>query len=572
MQPQYAYQTSPMNMPMMPTYNKGGDVEQTYGLRNAAEMLRERGRGDDTVLAHITPEEAGILKLLGGSGTINPHTGLPEYGKLSKAWKDITKPIKQAPILGDIYKVGSSIGKELERGVERIAQNKYLGPIAQMASYLHPVSAALYAGLAPEGSSFDVKGAAKAAAMQQIMSGVKEYAMGTPADGGIGIGSDGASMSDLPYSGSGGPGNFGPGAFDADIGLDAMSGGPGTAPPIGAVESAVTSAGPQAINYPPDPNSYLSGAPSYGEFASAPINAPVTDSGLGSLPEVTPERLPTASEQYFDNMANQPSSPANYSGEPGAGPDTVSGGISPDTRSALRQGIDTVKQGYADIKQGIGSLTEPITKPITDLADEILPGGYRDVLSTAKDVALVGGAASTAYSAYEMKKELEKQKEEADRILRDQENKKAEEIAWAQGVIRDYPFNYRRLTAEEVASERGMAMGGRINSYDDEIGGDDGMMQGGIAALAKGGLPPRYLRGGGDGMSDSIKANIDGKQEARLADGEFVIPADVVSHLGNGSSNAGAKKLYAMMNRIRKSRTGKTRQAPEVNTRRLMPA
>jgi hypothetical protein len=117
-----------------------------------------------------------------------------------------------------------------------------------------------------------------------------------------------------------------------------------------------------------------------------------------------------------------------------------------------------------------------------------------------------------------------------------------------------------------------MAMGGRINSYDDEIGGDDNMMQGGIAALAKGGLPPRYLRGGGDGMSDSIKASIEGKQEARLADGEFVVPADVVSHLGNGSSNAGAKKLYSMMDRVRRSRTGKTRQAPEVNTRRLMPA
>jgi hypothetical protein len=171
-----------------------------------------------------------------------------------------------------------------------------------------------------------------------------------------------------------------------------------------------------------------------------------------------------------------------------------------------------------------------------------------------------------------MKKELERQKEEADRILRDQANKKKEEIEWAQGVIRDYPFKYRRLTAEEVASERGMAMGGRINSYDDEIGGDDGMMQGGIAALAKGGMAPRYLRGGGDGMSDSIKANIDGKQEARLADGEFVIPADVVSHLGNGSSNAGAKKLYAMMDRVRRSRTGKTRQAPQVNTRSMMPA
>lgn len=90
--------------------------------------------------------------------------------------------------------------------------------------------------------------------------------------------------------------------------------------------------------------------------------------------------------------------------------------------------------------------------------------------------------------------------------------------------------------------------------------------------FAAGGLPPRFLSGGGDGMSDSIKANIDGKQEARLADGEFVVPADVVSHLGNGSSKAGAKKLYTMMDRIRKARTGKTRQAPEVNSLKYMPA
>jgi hypothetical protein len=66
--------------------------------------------------------------------------------------------------------------KRIERGVESIARNKYLGPIAQMASYLHPVSAFLYAGLAPEGSSFDTKGAAKAAAMQQIGEyAVKNY-------------------------------------------------------------------------------------------------------------------------------------------------------------------------------------------------------------------------------------------------------------------------------------------------------------------------------------------------------------------------------------------------------------
>ena len=73
-------------------------------------------------------------------------------------------------------------------------------------------------------------------------------------------------------------------------------------------------------------------------------------------------------------------------------------------------------------------------------------------------------------------------------------------------------------------------------------------------------------------MSDSIRARIGGVQEARLADGEFVIPADVVSHLGNGSSNAGAKRLYAMMDRIRAARTGKTKQAPQVKTEKYMPA
>jgi hypothetical protein len=82
----------------------------------------------------------------------------------------------------------------------------------------------------------------------------------------------------------------------------------------------------------------------------------------------------------------------------------------------------------------------------------------------------------------------------------------------------------------------------------------------------------RMLKGPGDGMSDSIPATIAGKQPARLADGEFVVPADVVSHLGNGSTDAGAKKLYGMMAKIRKARTGKKKQAPAVKANKYMPA
>jgi hypothetical protein len=73
-------------------------------------------------------------------------------------------------------------------------------------------------------------------------------------------------------------------------------------------------------------------------------------------------------------------------------------------------------------------------------------------------------------------------------------------------------------------------------------------------------------------MSDSIPAVIGSRQPARLADGEFVVPADVVSGLGNGSSNAGAKQLHAMMDRVREGRTGKKKQAPEIKPRKHMPA
>jgi hypothetical protein len=82
----------------------------------------------------------------------------------------------------------------------------------------------------------------------------------------------------------------------------------------------------------------------------------------------------------------------------------------------------------------------------------------------------------------------------------------------------------------------------------------------------------RVLKGPGDGMSDSIPATIEGKQPARLADSEFVVPADVVSHIGNGSSDAGAKKLYKMMDRVRKARTGSVKQAKRITPEKYLPA
>ena len=97
-----------------------------------------------------------------------------------------------------------------------------------------------------------------------------------------------------------------------------------------------------------------------------------------------------------------------------------------------------------------------------------------------------------------------------------------------------------------------------------------GIMGYNLGGYADGGNP-RLLKGPGDGMSDNIPAVIGSRQPARLADGEFVVPADVVSHLGNGSTDAGAKKLHEMMDKIRMARTGKKKQAPAVKPKKYMP-
>jgi hypothetical protein len=467
--------------------------------------------------------------LLGGSGAINPHTGLPEYGRLSKAWKRITKPIKQAPILKEVYKPISSIGKEIERGVESIAQNKYLGPIAQIASMMNPFTAALYAGLAPEGSSFDTKGAAKAAALQQIGEyAVKQMqAQGAPGMDGSAAGS--------PSGGDPGAGAQGP--YGGTVGTN-----PNAPPPISN----------PAINPPATvPNM---GSGDIGYTPSTP-----TIPNMGTTPDIA------------DYLAKHSIDPTSGLPPPPPPPTGIQSAINyaKEIPTNIRQGIESIPQTIAElpgkamtyvenipsqISEGVQNLPKTISElpgKAVQFATE-LPGDALDyALKNKVNTAFI---ASQVYAGVEAKKELEQQKEEAEKVIAEQEKHTKEEVAFAQDVLRRYPVEYRRLTAEDIKSQN--------------------LAGGGLAGLNafKAGGSPRFLKGGGDGMSDDIPAMIGKQQKAALSDGEFVVPADVVSHLGNGSSRAGAKKLYAMMDNIRQARTGKKRQAPEVKPDRYMPA
>jgi hypothetical protein len=98
------------------------------------------------------------------------------------------------------------------------------------------------------------------------------------------------------------------------------------------------------------------------------------------------------------------------------------------------------------------------------------------------------------------------------------------------------------------------------------------MANGGISDLGGYSDGGRLLKGPGDGVSDSIPATIGGKQPARLATGEFVVPARIVSELGNGSTEAGAKKLYAMMDRVQKARRKTKNVAADTKAHKYLPA
>jgi hypothetical protein len=153
------------------------------------------------------------------------------------------------------------------------------------------------------------------------------------------------------------------------------------------------------------------------------------------------------------------------------------------------------------------------------------------------------------------------------------------------GRFVDSDPNTRSLSALDASQHRlkklmgrsGVKMAEMPKTGIKSLGGDfsDAAARGGVAHLGDYSDGGRLLKGPGDGVSDNIPATIGGKQPARLADGEFVVPARIVSELGNGSTEAGAKRLYAMMDRVQKARKktiGKGKIAKDSKSSRYLPA
>jgi hypothetical protein len=442
------------------------------GLASIAENLAEKGRGGDTMLVHMAPEELqglrGLAMHMGSDLTINPQTGLPE-AKLLK---------KLLPILPFIPGIGQILGPiAASMGSFGAALSSFAAASPVLAK---SIASGIIGGFTAPGKGFNFK--------EGLKTGAKAFAMakgleGLQAAGQMGAPSGGtADMSSL--TGTGGS-------------LDAAK-----------VETFLTGS--------PPPERLLS-------ETGAQLVPPSTVPSEGMIGSETGARLPYVT-------APTPSSPPAYVG---AGTTGVNA-LPPST------GPDISVKGFEDAARGVKN---------------IFTGGPEASAAFESGAGVKPmTAAYLGVSGYGM---LEGEKER--QAFKAAEAAKANE---EEERRRQYAALFRRTLGQVP-----MAAGGGMVAFAD--GGMPAFEYGGTTAPTG---EPRMVKGAGDGMSDNVPANIEGVQEARLANDEFVIPADVVADIGNGSSSAGAKKLYAMMDRIRQARHGTTEQPPEIKAERLLPA
>ena len=557
------------------------------GLKTLAKELQSKGRYGDTVLAHINPQEAGILKALGGSGTINPDTGLPEYfiKKITQPFVQAAKAVQNIPGIKQVSDVSTQAFKPIDQalvGLDKTVGKAIpggwgtVGQVALSAMGVPPGLQVAY-GAARGGGMLRPGSSLKKANLQgAIIGGATAYATAELGDymRAAAPGSDAAlSSSDvalLPVSETGtAVGAEGINAATGELGSGLVgnaSGYLGAEMPVSDVLSNVS-----------------------GYDVGAPLPAPQSIGSQimrGNFSDVASRGLAN-----LQNMGTSAVEGVTDFGKAAITPETYTQGIP----KLLEKGYE----GAGDTLSGAKNLM-------------FGPAGTSKAAAAASGVNPMNMGALAIYGETnlaaldEQRKYLEEAKR-ANAISQAEYDKAMDSINrqrdYADKIVRENPFNpnpnrdvsigetyygrsgenenlYDRMQRNLYANQPSgnlYAMGGQV---DDELGGDysamgmdQGNLQKGLFGMgyAEGGTP-RFLSGGGDGMSDSIKATINDSQPARLADGEFVIPADVVSHLGNGSSKAGAKQLYSMMDKVRKARTGNPKQGKQINPRKYMPA
>ena len=484
-------------------------------LHHIAKNLENKGRGKDSVLVHMTPREVGGLQALakahGGSLTRNPETGLYEAGFLEQVLPIV------AMAAATYFTAGAAAPMLMSAGMGATSAGILAG--AGAGALISGGSAAIQGG--------DV---GKAALTGAVVGGI-----------GGGIGAPGDVPVD-PNAALGASTEVGTKAINID-----PSGGGAIDPLTGTTNASAGGTGLGSGNVPQGQ------MPQLGPNAQAPI--PGIDNPALDIPQPGINNLPSSAP-------NQPQLTA----------DQIKNLKSPQTDLLDRLAADKGVLPEGDYRlptQTPGSPNTPLNagKTANQLAGDKILKQQADAVAAAKAdpgsswwskqtpvekaaYTTAGAGILAAMNPKEQSLPVEDTSDDGDYLKRISPNFRAQEPI--------QPNPYYKAKYPTYAAEGGIMMGA-----------------GGIANLGSYSDGGRLLKGPGDGVSDNIPATIGGHQPARLADGEFVIPARIVSELGNGSTDAGAKRLYAMMERVqakRKKSMGKGKFAVNSKASKDLPA
>lgn len=538
---------------------------------NVARHLAAEGRGADSTLVHMSPSEVRGLQALamahGGSLTINPDTGLPEAGFLSNI----------LPIIGGAALTAMGVPPPFAAAIMGGGTALATGDINKgvMAGIGAFGGAGLGSGLMSAGT--------QAAAQQAATQAIPELAMGAgtaaqqaAAMGGA-AGTAGTAASMSPFATM----SQGISALGSEAGRSAFMqgvGGMGKLAGYGLAAAAPTMLDTSDTKLP-------SAAP-----ASKPLNrleyqarrvSPTPSPDVPGYED--PNRDFGGQERYYDGRyvdTGRPFVPGDF------GPTTPMPQPSPEPIRAMAKGGSVPGYffgGIAALRRGMRNYPQPDADMSANQMAQFAPQNY-----AAPSYQDMGYGGDFGYQAAPIRRMLPVTP------------KDSSQSAPTAGMRK---FAYESMP---VQSFRGIDVPGYYNDMGQDFGtqrpyfsrrfrditppppkpapepapsyydpGYSTWAAGGETHLGDYSDGGRMLRGPGDGVSDSIPATIGGKQPARLADGEFVVPARIVSELGNGSSEAGARKLYAMMDRIQSARgktVGKKRVAVDSKAEKLLPA
>ena len=583
--------------------------------KHLAQGLASLGRNGDSVLVHMQPHEvAGLDALARSQGTkltYNPETGMPEAFNLGGFFSSLLPTI-----------VGA--GVSMIPGMQFASYPMLSGMLAGAATGAltnrkNPLMGALMGGMGGFGGANLAKSAMGATADQMVKSGI-EPSIGAVQSGFNAIPTNiGANMSTPSAGFVGSTGQMGVNMGATNM-ANPVTAGVNTAPSLTNINPALEGAiRPDLLTAQSAPGAFDGFSSNLSKAVQNVSNDPMKFIGenkmnlAGTLggaalsglepSDIYGKPLKLSSLDKYDPYAT-----LNLSGDTGLRLYAAGGPVS------FADGGDAMKGGGAGAMEGAGLM--PVD--VSDINDKYgynpdAGGGLAGLAETPRvPVPTVGAFAdadtiNSARDAYERQlqqsmanrgmaglmgpRSAYAQQLNAQRTGSDGNGNAVTRLALANTA----PTAQTAKTADTAPTantlnlNRQYAEGGSITtgglrdlygSPDDQANGAvlsrDGyglgrlqkMYEGGMSGYKKGG----YLDGPGDGMSDSIPATIQGRQPARLADGEFVVPADVVSHIGNGSSKAGAKQLYSMMDRVRKARTGTKKQGKRINAVKHLPA